>query len=177
VRLASGTEIEADLVVTATGLTLSMLGGAAIRIDGAPCDPSTAMTYKGMMFSDVPNLASTFGYTNASWTLKADLTARFVCRLLNHMDRHGHAIAVAHRDPTVETRPFIDFSSGYVQRASNTLPKQRARRPWRLYQNYLLDLITLRFGRVDDGTLTFERATARSSAPIAPARRDTVDVD
>jgi len=178
IRLASGREIEADLVVTATGLTLSMLGDATIRIDGERCDPATAMTYKGMMFSDVPNLASTFGYTNASWTLKADLTARFVCRLLTHMERHGHAVAVAHRDPTVEARPFIDFSSGYVQRALQTLPKQGARKPWRLYQNYLLDLMTLRFGRIDDGTLTFGRATGRSPAPAAAvARRDTADVD
>jgi cation diffusion facilitator CzcD-associated flavoprotein CzcO/acetyl esterase/lipase len=177
IRLASGTEIDADLVVTATGLTLNLLGDATIRIDGERCDPSTAMTYKGMMFSDVPNLASTFGYTNASWTLKADLTARFVCRLLTHMERHGHAVAIAHRDPTVEARPFIDFSSGYVQRASQTLPKQGARRPWRLYQNYLLDLMTLRFGRIDDGTLTFGRATAPPPAPTASARRDTAAVE
>ena len=165
IRLASGREIEADLVVTATGLTLNLLGDVALSIDGEPCSASASMTYKGMMFSDVPNLVSTFGYTNASWTLKADLTARFVCRLLNHMKGHGHEIAIARRDPTVEARPFIDFSSGYVQRAAGMLPKQGARRPWRLYQNYVLDFLMLRFGRIDDGTLTFARAADPSPLP------------
>jgi cation diffusion facilitator CzcD-associated flavoprotein CzcO len=107
IRLASGREIEANLVVTATGLTLNLLGDVALSIDGEPRSASAAMTYKGMMFSDVPNLVSTFGYTNASWTLKADLTARFVCRLLNHMKRHGHDVVVARGDPMVEARPFI----------------------------------------------------------------------
>ena len=155
IRLASGRELEADIVVTATGLQLNTLGDVAVTVDGERRMPADTMAYKGMMFSDVPNLISTFGYTNASWTLKADLTARFVCRLLRYMDRHGHAVAVAHRDPLVEALPFLDFSSGYVQRAVGALPKQGARKPWRLYQNYVLDLLQLRFGRIDDGTLTF----------------------
>ena len=161
IRLASGREIEADIVVTATGLKLNALGDVAVTVDGERRVHADAMAYKGMMFSDVPNLVSTFGYTNASWTLKADLTARFVCRLLRYMDRHGYAVAMARRDASVEARPFLDFSSGYVQRALDTLPKQGSRKPWRLYQNYVLDLLLLRFGRIDDGTITFARAAAR----------------
>ncbi len=158
VKLASGREIEADIVVTATGLKLNLLGDVQLTLDGAPVDLSRTMAYKGMMFSGVPNLVSTFGYTNASWTLKADLTARYACRLFNHMARHGLAVAVPRADPEMPALPFLDFSSGYVQRAIDHLPRQGMRRPWRLYQNYLLDLLTLRFGRIDDGTLAFTPA-------------------
>jgi hypothetical protein len=108
-----------------------------------------------MMYSDVPNLASSFGYTNASWTLKADLTCEYVCRILNHMQRTRTTIATPHRDRDVEELPFLDFSSGYVQRAIEHLPKQGHKRPWRLYQNYALDFVTLRYGKVDDGTMAF----------------------
>jgi cyclohexanone monooxygenase len=155
IRLQDGTELPADIVVTATGLQLNVLGDIAVHVDGQPVDFSRTLVYRGMMFSGVPNLVSTFGYTNASWTLKADLTAGFVCRLLAHMDRRGHAVAVPERDAPVAERPFIDFSSGYVVRAIDKLPKQGDRPPWRLYQNYLLDLLTLRFGRVEDGVLRF----------------------
>ncbi|MDO9487646.1 MAG: hypothetical protein Q7J32_04665, partial [Sphingomonadaceae bacterium] len=120
----------------------------------------------GMMYSDVPNLASSFGYTNASWTLKADLTCEYVCRLLNHMKATGTQIATPHRDPNVEEEPFLDFSSGYVQRAADVLPRQGKTKPWKLYQNYALDLVTLRYGRVDDGTMTFTRA---APAPLEKA--------
>jgi len=155
VRLRSGREIAADIVVTATGLQLNVLGDITLTVDGTRCDLSQALAYKGAMYSDVPNLACTFGYTNASWTLKADLTARWVCRLLNHMRRHRWAVAVPRRDAGVMPEPFLDFTSGYVQRAVDKLPKQGSRKPWRLYQNYLLDLLTLRYGRLDDGTLQF----------------------
>jgi cation diffusion facilitator CzcD-associated flavoprotein CzcO/acetyl esterase/lipase len=155
IRLKSGREMAADIVVTATGLQLSLLGDMEVRIGGQPCDLSRSLVYKGMMFSGVPNLASTFGYTNASWTLKADLTARYVCRLLAHMDRHGHAAAVPQRDPTVGEQPFLDFNSGYVLRAVDRLPRQGDRKPWKLHQNYLLDLLALRWSRLDDGTLRF----------------------
>jgi cyclohexanone monooxygenase len=116
--------------------------------------------YKGMMLTDVPNLAQAFGYTNSSWTLKADLTAGFVCRLLNYMDRRGHAVAVPRRDPSVRPQPFLSFTSGYVQRALAILPKQGSRRPWQVYQNYLLDLFTIRYGRIDDGVMQFGTAKA-----------------
>jgi len=165
IRLESGREIEADVVVTATGLKLQLLSGVEFAVDGEPADLSKAMSYKGMMYSDVPNLASSFGYTNASWTLKADLTCEYVCRLLNHMRRTGTSIAIPRRDATVEEEPFLDFSSGYVQRALDKLPRQGARRPWKLYQNYAFDLMMLRYGAVDDGTMLFTKpAKARAEA-------------
>ncbi|RJF92303.1 flavin-containing monooxygenase [Noviherbaspirillum saxi] len=155
ILLKSGRELHADIVVMATGLKLNLLGGAAVTIDGRPCIPNDAMAYKGMMLSDVPNLAMAFGYTNASWTLKADLTAAYVCRLLNYMDRHHKAIAVPRREAGVEPQPFLSFTSGYVQRAHTLLPKQGSRRPWQVYQNYLQDLLTIRFGRIADGVMRF----------------------
>ena len=109
----------------------------------------------GLMHSGLPNMANTLGYTNASWTLKADLTARWVCRLLQHMDRHGHTSCTPLRDDTVRPEPILAFSSGYVQRGLPLLPQQGDRKPWRLDQNYLLDLLTLRFRRIDDGVLAF----------------------
>jgi cyclohexanone monooxygenase len=155
IRLASGKELEADIVVMATGLQLNVLGDAALTIDGQPLRPGEALSYKGMMLSDVPNFALAFGYTNASWTLKADLTAAYVCRLLRYMDRHGKAIAVPRREPGLGTRPFVDFSSGYVQRSVALLPKQGSRQPWQVHQNYLRDLLMIRFGRVADGVMRF----------------------
>jgi cation diffusion facilitator CzcD-associated flavoprotein CzcO len=164
IRLKSGATLPADIIVTATGLKLQLLSGVAFSVDGAPVNVSKTMSYKGMMYSDVPNLASSFGYTNASWTLKADLTCEYVCRLLNHMRDTGTSIATPHRDPNVEEEPFLDFSSGYVQRAADVLPRQGRTKPWKLYQNYALDLVTLRYGRVDDGTMTFTNP--------APVRRE-----
>lgn len=155
IRLASGAELPADIVVTATGLELSTVGNMALSVDGQPLEPARLMVYKGMMYSGVPNFAATFGYTNASWTLKADLSAEYACRLLNHLRRNGLRVCTPVRDPAVQEQPFLDFSSGYVQRALPLLPKQGDRKPWRLYQNYLLDLLALRFGRVDDGVMRF----------------------
>ena len=170
IRLQSGQELPADIIVTATGLQLNVLGDIRLAIAGVPVDLSQALIYKGMMYGGVPNLASTFGYTNASWTLKADLTADYVCRLLNHMDRHGQASCTPQRDPAVATEPFLSFTSGYVQRALAMLPKQGDRKPWRLDQNYLLDLLTLRLGRVDDGVVAFAPTPVPSAAPaLAPA--------
>ena len=124
--------------------------------DGRALKAPELMNYKGMMFSDVPNLACTFGYTNASWTLKADLTSEYVCRLLAHMDRTGARRCTPRRtDPTLAEEPFVDFSSGYIQRALDQFPKQGSKRPWKLYQNYALDVVTLRYGKVDDGTMEF----------------------
>ena len=160
IRLASGETLGADIVVVATGLKLNLLGDIALTIDGRACRASEAMVYKGMMLSDVPNLALCFGYINASWTLKADLTAEYVCRLLRHMDRHGATIVVPRRDPSVGVQPFLSFTSGYVQRASEVLPKQGTRRPWQVHQNYFMDMLALRFGRIDDGVLRFGAAGA-----------------
>jgi len=166
IRLRSGEMLEADIIVTATGLKMQLLSGIAFEVDGTQVELAKTMTYKGMMYSDVPNLASAFGYTNASWTLKCDLTCEYVCRLLNYMDRRGLASATPRRnDPTVTEAPWLEFTSGYVQRAISSLPRQGSKRPWKLYQNYALDLVTLRFGAVDDGTMEFaRRETTRRAA-------------
>ena len=156
-KLRSGAELAADLVVTATGLNLQVLGNLQLDVDGRPVDLSKAMSYKGMMYSDVPNLASAFGYTNASWTLKCDLTCEYVCRLLEHMDQHGYRQCTPRNtDPTVTPTPWIDFTSGYVQRSIDKFPKQGSKAPWRLYQNYALDLVNFKFGSVEDGVLNFQ---------------------
>jgi len=156
IRLKDGSELQADIIVTATGLVLQLLGGMETVVDGRTIDFAKTMNYKGMMYSDVPNLASAFGYTNASWTLKCDLTCEYVCRLLNYMDRHGYKQCMPHNvDPSIEQLPALDFSSGYVQRALATLPKQGSKRPWRLFQNYAFDIVTLRFGKVDDGVMKY----------------------
>jgi cation diffusion facilitator CzcD-associated flavoprotein CzcO len=153
IRLRSGTTLDADLIVTATGLNLRWFGGIAVDVDGRPVDARSTMLYKGMMCSEVPNLAFAMGYTNASWTLKCDLTSRFVCRLLAHMDEHRIARATPRRDPSVRAVPLIDFSSGYIERARDHLPMQGERVPWRLYQNYARDLTMLKRSRIDDGAL------------------------
>jgi cation diffusion facilitator CzcD-associated flavoprotein CzcO len=167
-RLRSGARLDADVIVTATGLNLKLLDGMTLVVDGERVDLSRTMAYKGMMYSGVPNLASAFGYTNASWTLKCDLVAEHVCRLLNHMRALGHVQVTPRRDPGVAEQPVLDFTSGYVQRALPMLPKQGARAPWRLDQNYLKDLVTMRLRRVDDPALEFRGADAR---PPADAER------
>ncbi len=156
VKLKSGKILDADIVVTATGLALEFLGGMQVVVDGKAIDFGKALCYKGMMYSDVPNLASVFGYTNASWTLKADLTCTYVCRLLNYMESHA-ALQCTPRNTelSIATQPFLDFTSGYVQRAMEKFPKQGAKAPWKLYQNYALDIVTLKFGKVDDGVMEF----------------------
>lgn len=168
--LRSGQQLDADIIVTATGLKVQLMGGMEICVDGAPVQLARAMTYKGMMYSDVPNLASSFGYTNASWTLKSDLTAEYVCRLLKHMDAHGFSACTPRkRDPSITEQPAIDFSSGYIQRALHILPKQGSKRPWRLHQNYALDLLEFRFSPVDDGTIVFSRCANPAHADSTPA--------
>ncbi len=155
-RLDSGREIEADIIVSATGLSVRLMGGIALTIDGLRADPADSMVYKGMMIGGVPNFAFALGYTNASWTLKCDLVSRYVCRLLNHMHRQELAICLPMPPAAnIQPRPLIDFSSGYIKRAEASLPRQGSRAPWRLRQNYVLDLLTLRFGRLRDGVMTF----------------------
>jgi cation diffusion facilitator CzcD-associated flavoprotein CzcO len=169
-RLASGAELEADVVVTATGLNLLALGGTQLAVDGQDIDLSQTLAYKGMMLSGVPNMALALGYTNASWTLKCDLTCEYVCRLLNHMDAHGYRQCVPENsDPSVVEQPIIDFSSGYVQRSIEKFPKQGSKAPWRLHQNYALDIVNLRMGSVDDGAMRFSRAGSPAAArePVA----------
>jgi cation diffusion facilitator CzcD-associated flavoprotein CzcO len=172
-RLRSGRDLPADIIVTATGLKMQLLGGIDLSVDGERVNLGRAMSYKGMMYSDVPNLATSFGYTNASWTLKADLTCHYVCRLLNHMQARGYDECRPLRDAATPEAPFLDFTSGYVQRALDQLPRQGSKSPWKVHQNYARDLLALRLGKLDDGVMRFSRkpdaAPQRAEARIAEA--------
>lgn len=166
VRLRSGEELAADVIVTATGLNLLMLGGIRLSVDGDPVHVPDRKTYKGMMLEGVPNFAFAIGYTNASWTLKADLTGEYLCRLLRHMDAHGHRQCVPRNDdPAVTERPLLDFAAGYVQRSIDILPRQGSKAPWRLWMNYPADVLALRFGSITDKAMKFS----------SPPRPDPVD--
>jgi monooxygenase len=155
-QLRSGEKLDADIIVTATGLNMKLMAGLELIVDRKRIDMPGTMAYKGMMYSDVPNLASAFGYTNASWTLKCDLTSEYICRLINYMDKNRYSQCTPRRnDPSVIDEPVLDFTSGYVQRALHTLPRQGSRTPWRLHQNYALDLFGVRYSDVDDGTMEF----------------------
>lgn len=161
IRVASGQEIPADIIVTATGLQIRPMGGVKLVVDGRAIEPKDGLVYKGLMLSGVPNMAWCVGYTNASWTLRADLSSLYVCRLLQMMDKRGYQVAVARADvPERDRRPLLDLSSGYVSRAADELPKQGNKAPWYLRQNYVLDLMTMTFGRVDDEAMTFSRGPA-----------------
>ncbi|WP_084496848.1 flavin-containing monooxygenase [Nocardia amamiensis] len=160
-RLESGRELGADIVVTATGLQLLALGGLRLTVDGQEVALPDTMAYKGMMLSGVPNFAFTIGYTNASWTLKADLVSEFVCRLLRHMDAGGYHQTTPSPDPNVSPAPLLDFQAGYVLRAIDGFPKAGSRAPWRLGMSYAHDVIALRYGRIDDGTIRFTRQSAQ----------------
>ncbi len=156
IQLQSGRELAADIVVLATGLNMKFMGGAQLSVDGRTIDPAQLYVYRGMMFGDVPNLAQVFGYTNASWTLKSDLTGSFVCRVLNHMRAQGKRVAVP-RVPAggIEEMPMLSLNSGYVLRAADRLPRQGRRFPWRLFQNYILDFLQLRLQPIRDRVLQF----------------------
>jgi cyclohexanone monooxygenase len=155
IQLQSGKTLEADIIVSATGLTLNLLGDIQIEVDGKPFTASQAMAYRGMWLSDLPNAIMTFGYTNASWTLKADLTAVYTCRLLNYMRKKGYRKAVPIRDANVEEQDYLSFTSGYVQRARDVLPKQGKIAPWQVNQNYLKDIFLIKYGRLNDGVMRF----------------------
>jgi cation diffusion facilitator CzcD-associated flavoprotein CzcO len=174
IRLESGTELSADIVVTATGLQLVVLGEIEFSVDGRPVDFAETWTYKGMMYSGVPNLACTFGYINASWTLRADLTAEYVCRLLNHLDATGMRQVTPRlrdADRNMPARPWIDqFSSGYMQRMMHRFPKQGDRMPWINPQNYARDRKMLRRGSIDDGALVFDNPPAPVARPLRQER-------
>lgn len=169
VRLASGTELEADVIVTATGLNLMPMGGVSLSVDGADVALPETVAYKGMMLSGVPNFVYTLGYTNASWTLKSDLVARYVCRLLEHMDARGYRVATPRAPKSSAVEPFIDLQSGYVKRSLDMLPKQGTSAPWRLHQNYPRDVLLLRHAPIDDEGIEFSTAAARRPATDSPA--------
>jgi monooxygenase len=161
IKLTSGEVLEADIIVTATGLNMRLFGGAAIRRNGEPLDLTQSMAYKGMMLSGIPNMAFTVGYTNASWTLKADLVSEYVCRILNYMDANGFDTVVPeHPGASVDERPLMDFTPGYVLRALDSLPKGGSKTPWKLKQNYFLDVRMIRQGKVDDEALHFTKHRA-----------------
>jgi len=166
IELASGKSLDADIIITATGLNLLPLGGMTLSIDGEPVDVSKTVSYKGMMISGVPNFTMVIGYTNASWTLKADLVNRYVCRLLQHLDANGFVAATPVAPPEGADAPFLDLASGYVQRSLSQLPKQGGRTPWRLHQNYIRDVRLMRSGPLEDEGMTFQRP-----APSAGAER------
>ena len=156
IKLKSGQELEADLVVSATGLAIEVFNGITVSVDGNNIEPAETYMYKGMMYSDVPNFATSFGYTNASWTLRADLTCTYVCRLLKHMDKTSTRQCTPRlKHPDMEETAWFNLSSGYVQRAAGILPKQGDQNPWRAPQNYLLDIKYLKFQKVDDGAMIF----------------------
>ena len=156
IKLKSGGEVKADLIVTATGLNLEVCNGIKLEVDNNEVDISKTMTYKGMMFSDVPNLVATFGYTNASWTLRADLTSEYVCRLINFMDKKGYANCCPRTAEHVEQDgDWLDFTSGYVKRSMHKFPKQGSRDPWRNTQNFPKDVLAIRWGNIDNKELKF----------------------
>lgn len=183
-RLVSGTELEADIVVTATGLELLFIGGISLSVDGAPVDVSERLAYKGMMLEDVPNFALALGYTNASWTLKADLTCDYVCRLLNHLRETGlRQCTLVNVNAVVTSEPLLGLTAGYVQRAADLLPRQGSKFPWRVHQSYLHDYRAMKLRGIEDDTMVFSNrrppgqgptpsatlATAATSPTLAPS--------
>lgn len=173
--LESGAELEADIVVTATGLNLLAFGGIELSVDGRLVELSETLTYKGMMLAGVPNFVFTVGYTNASWTLKADLVSEYVCRLLKYMDENGYSQCVpANHDPSVTAGPLLDFAAGYVLRSIDEFPKQGSKAPWRLGQSYAQDAISLRHGTVNDGTMRFTSRRPLAAETLVSARHEPV---
>jgi cation diffusion facilitator CzcD-associated flavoprotein CzcO len=165
IRLKSGKTLKADVIITATGLSLELMGGAKASIDGRAVDLGKTFAYRGFACSGLPNLAFVFGYTNSSWTLRADLISRYVVRLLNFMDRRGYDIAIpVNDDPALKEEPFLNLTSGYVLRALDRMPKQGDRAPWRNPQSFFRDVLTLRFGRIDDGVMRFSKAAGVSAS-------------
>ncbi|MBX9919171.1 MAG: NAD(P)/FAD-dependent oxidoreductase [Mycolicibacterium frederiksbergense] len=165
IKLNSGQELQADIIITATGLNMQLFGGATATRNGEPIDLTKSMTYKGLMLSGVPNMAITFGYTNASWTLKADLVSEFICRVLNYMDANGFdRVEPQHPGDAIDEEPFMDFTPGYFRRAMDTLPKSGSEAPWKLKQNYFFDLRLIRHGKVDEESLHFTKHRAAVSA-------------
>ncbi|MGL3821420.1 flavin-containing monooxygenase [Sphingopyxis sp. R3-92] len=167
IQLKSGKHLDADIIVTATGLKLAVAGKIPVRVDGTPVDWHDHFYYKACMFSNVPNFSAVFGYLNASWTLRADIVSEYVCRVLNHMRDTGTTVATpALADPSsLEEENVFDFSSGYIQRSLHIMPKSTVALPWRLSQNYVQDRIDMKTGAIADGVLTFSNARAAVAAP------------
>lgn len=176
--LKSGKELEADIIVTATGLVMQAFGGIEMTVNNRRVDPAQVLAYKGVMMSGVPNFASVFGYINASWTLKADLIATYVCRLLNLMDRKGMRQVTPQPKGETAVAPFVEkFTPGYIQRALANWPKQGAKKPWRVNQNYFKDTLALKWSRVDDGALEFSNPIgAKKAEPSSMAKKQQMAI-
>ncbi|MEM7329256.1 MAG: NAD(P)/FAD-dependent oxidoreductase [Pseudomonadota bacterium] len=168
IKLKSGEEIEADLIVTATGLDLQFVGGADFFVDGRQQTPNELLNYRGAMVSNIPNMSTVFGYTNASWTLRADLTSEYMCKVLNHLERENYVEARPVADGVEADKDFLDFSSGYVQRALERFPRQGKEAPWLITQNYARDIFLMRHGKLEDGALIFRRAHETVSDAAQP---------
>ena len=170
IKLQSGEELEADLIVTATGLDLQFIGGAEVTVDGRLQNMHDLLNYRGAMVSNVPNMSAVFGYTNASWTLRADLTSEYMCKVLNHMERENFVEARPVADGVEADSDFLDFSSGYVQRAMERFPQQGKSAPWIITQNYARDIFLMRHGKLEDGALIFRRMheTVDQVASVTP---------
>ncbi|MGE8561486.1 MAG: NAD(P)/FAD-dependent oxidoreductase, partial [Acinetobacter sp.] len=166
IQLKSGQHLDADIIVSATGLKIQILGGIQATIDGKPMDTSKHMLYQGIMVSDVPNMAMIIGYINASWTLKVDIAAEYICRLINYMDKNGYDEVIAQGDQTelMEDTVMGSLSSGYIARAADVMPKQGKHAPWNVTNNYLADRKILKHARFDDGVLKFQKRTTVTSA-------------
>ncbi|MBV8693348.1 MAG: NAD(P)/FAD-dependent oxidoreductase, partial [Actinobacteria bacterium] len=170
IRLGSGAELPADIVVTATGLELLFIGGIEMTVDGSPVDLPNRLTYKGMMLEDVPNFALAVGYTNASWTLKCDLTCQYVTRLLNHMRETGlRQCTAVNRDSSVTAKPLLGLSSGYITRSADKFPKQGSRFPWQVHQSYLKDYRALRIKGIHDEAMEFTNPAPASQPELTAA--------
>ncbi len=171
-KLESGVELAADIVVTATGLEMLFIGGIELTVDGEKVDVAERLTYKGMMLEGVPNFALAFGYTNASWTLKCDLTCNYVTRLLNRLHDTGMGQCTpVNSDPSVIAQPLLGLSSGYIQRAADTFPKQGTRFPWQVHQSYLRDYRALKLTGIDDAAMEFSHPIRHAAAVAATAPR------
>lgn len=177
-KLRTGREIEADIIITATGLELQFAGGAEVRVDERPIDIGKSVLYKGIMFSGVPNMAFVFGYTNASWTLRADLLAEYFCRMINFMDARDYVEAKPKEpDSTMPVKPLGNLTSGYFKRAEDLLPREGLKGPWRNPQNYVFDIFRFRFGAIDDDILEFRRARDSRISETSPAELAEVSPD
>ncbi|MGH1371736.1 MAG: flavin-containing monooxygenase [Cellvibrionaceae bacterium] len=176
--LKSGKQLSADIIITATGLNLQLLGGMELSVDNQPFDMTKKMCYRGVLLEDLPNMGFVFGYTNASWTLKADLVLKYVARVINRMKKTSmQTVMPKNTGDDPGGIPFIDLQSGYVMRGKDLMPQQGQKLPWRLYQNYLLDFLTLKFGRLNDGKLTFSNSQGHSAAPATPLNPETTKSD
>lgn len=165
IQLTSGKHIEADIIVSATGLDLKFLGGLDVQVDDKKINFAETVAYKGMMFSGIPNLTLAFGYTNASWTLKCDLSNAYFCRLIQYMDKHNYSKCVAQlSNQDIELESFVDFNSSYILRYIETFPKQGNKEPWKLKQDYFIDFKKLKKGRVDDGVMQFSNPVKKDVA-------------